>query len=339
MFRCDMHTVDGGSVKSSSIDELPFSARAQGCVLGAAIGDALGHPIEFLDSFAEIRRRFGAEGVKGYELYWEQGGQRFAPYTDDTQMAEQTLLALRRARQERLALDAAMPDLARRFVDWMNNPQGGHRAPGHACIAGCQALAAGKRWDEAGGEHAGGCGSVMRAYPAGLVFCDDLAQAEAWAVAQSKLTHRAPIALAACAALARATALCLGGATTEAILGAMVEAAARHDRGTAKMIEAAIRDAHAGRDPTEVLQRLQGWAAHECIAAAAYVFARHPNSFVVAVLEAANTPGDSDSIATLVGGLVGAREGISSIPQAWVRDLERTTELTELARRTASVIA
>ena len=46
----------------------------------------------------------------------------------------------------------------------------------------------------------------MRAYPFGLVFADDPARAEAWSIAHSKLTHRDPIALAACAAMAVGTA-------------------------------------------------------------------------------------------------------------------------------------
>lgn len=313
--------------------------RVKGCVLGAAIGDALGHPTEFVRSFEAIERRFGLGGVKGFVLYWEEDGKRFAPYTDDTQMAELTLLTLVRAREEDWELEQAMPELARRFVEWLHAPQGGHRAPGNSCQAGCRALEAGEAWAEAGGEQAGGCGSVMRAYPAGLVFFDDAEKAETWAVAQSKLTHRAPIAFAACAALARATALCFAGADPARVLEAMIQGAARYDEGTAAMIDAAIRDAQSGVEPTVVLQRLQGWAAHECIAAAAYVYARHHASFSSAVLEAANTPGDSDSIATLVGGLIGAALGASAIPEAWQRDLERTDELSALAARCASVLA
>lgn len=316
-----------------------FAGQVEGCVLGAAVGDALGHPTEFLRSFDAIEGRFGPGGVKGYELYWDRDGKRFAPYTDDTQMAELTLLTLTRARQENLDQNLAMPELAQRFIDWLHRPQGGHRAPGNACKAGCRALEAGEPWYQAGAEQAGGCGSVMRAYPAGLVFYDDLAKAEAWAVAQSKLTHRAPIALAACAAFARATALCLQAAETASVLSALVEAAARHDTGTAEMIAQAVQEAKAGLEPRVVLQRLQGWAAHECIAAAAYVFARHPTSFSEAVLEAANTPGDSDSIATLVGGLIGARMGVRSIPEDWRRDLERSAELSQLSSRCAFLLA
>jgi ADP-ribosylglycohydrolase len=40
----------------------------------------------------------------------------------------------------------------------------------------------------------------MRAYPFGLVFAQESDRAEEWAVKHSKMTHRAPIALTACAA-------------------------------------------------------------------------------------------------------------------------------------------
>jgi ADP-ribosylglycohydrolase len=316
---------------------MDLDERISGCVLGAAIGDALGHPTEFVGSFDEIERRFGAGGVRGYVKYWEREGKRFAPYTDDTQMAELVLSTLIWARAERADLERAMRSLAECFVLWAKEPQGGHRAPGNACLSGCRALSRGAAWHEAGAETAGGCGSVMRAYPAGLVFCDDLSKAEAWALAQSKLTHRAPLAFAACAAMAQATALCLRGEAPSTVLKAMLEAAARHDAPTAQMIERAIDEARTGVPPRLTLDRLRGWAAHECIAAAAYVFARHPDSFPDAVLEGANTPGDSDSIATLAGALVGARLGARAIPPRWIEELERREELSSLAEQAAKL--
>jgi len=97
------------------------------------------------------------------------------------------------------------------------------------------------------------------------------------------------------------------------------------------MIQRAVDDAISGKEPTTVLQKLQGWAAHECVAAAVYVFTRHPDDPKSALLEAANTPGDSDSIATLVGALVGARCGIEKIPENWVGNVEHSSELMELA--------
>ena len=76
---------------------------------------------------------------------------------------------------------------------------------------------------------------------------------------------------------------------------------------------------------------LRAWAAHEAIAAGVYLLERHPDDPAAAILEGANTPGDSDSIATLAGALVGARRGLASLPADWVRDVERSDELLALA--------
>jgi ADP-ribosylglycohydrolase/protein-tyrosine phosphatase len=303
-----------------------------GAVLGAAVGDAMGHPTEFM-SMAQIRERFGPRGVQGYEKLWDVGGRPVAPYTDDTQMAEAVALALLDAREAGADLDACMEGMARRFVAWADHPQGGHRAPGNACLAGCRALKAGTPWRLAGGEKAGGCGSVMRAYPFGLLFHQDVARAEAWAVDHSRLTHRDPIALAACAAMAVGTARVVQGQSPPEVTAAMVEAARRHDGKTADMVQQAADEARAGVGPEVTLDRLRGWAAHEAIAAAVYVVERHPADARAAILEGANTPGDSDSIATLAGALVGARVGLERIPAAWVRDVERSADLLALARR------
>ena len=134
-----------------------FRSRVAGAVLGAAIGDAMGHPTEFM-SMDAIRAKHGPQGVTGFTLWWTREGKRFAPYTDDTQMSEAVILALVQSRTERLDLDATMNAMAARFVDWASHPQGGHRAPGNACMAGCRALERGVPWREAGGATAGGCG-------------------------------------------------------------------------------------------------------------------------------------------------------------------------------------
>ncbi len=308
-------------------------SRILGCVLGAAIGDAVGKPTEFITSFEGIRHRFPPNGVTGFTEYWERDGQRFAPYTDDTQMAEVVLRSLLFGHHQNLGLAATMEHMAAGFVDWSLNPQGGHRAPGNSCMAGCRALAGGAHWSEAGGATAGGCGSVMRAYPFGILFAADVALAETWAVEHSKLTHRDPIALAACAAFARCIAMTLQGAGDEQVLAVAVSAAAGYSPQTAEMMRVALREGRDGTPPEVTLQRLQGWAAHEAIAAALYVVTRHPHDPRTAILEAANTPGDSDSIATLVGALLGARCGLEVLPEEWIADVERSAELRELAEQ------
>jgi ADP-ribosylglycohydrolase len=230
-------------------------------------------------------------------------------------------------------LDATMTRMAAGFIEWADHPQGGHRAPGNACLSGCRALARGVPWHEAGGSTAGGCGSVMRAYPFGLVFANDLAKAEAWAVEHSKLTHRDPIALAASAAMAVGMARIRQRQSPDEITQAMIAAASRYSVPTAFMMQLAADEARDGTPPTVTLQRLQAWAAHEAIAAAVYIFLRHPDDPVAAILEGANTPGDSDSIATLAGAMVGCRCGLAALPREWVHDVERSQELQALARQ------
>ena len=177
-------TRQGPSAATQQPPAAPLLRQAiyRGAVLGAAIGDAMGHPTEFIGSFQGICDRYGPQGVAEFVLFWERDGNRFAPYTDDTQMAEVVLRSLLDGHDD---LDAAMRRTGAGFVDWSENPQGGHRAPGNACMAGCRRLAQGVFWRDAGGETAGGCGSVMRAYPFGLVFADDLDKAERWAVEHS----------------------------------------------------------------------------------------------------------------------------------------------------------
>lgn len=316
---------------ATEIVAMPRTSRIAAAVLGAAIGDAIGHPTEFIGSFAAIRAQYGAAGVTGFELWWTRGEERFAPYTDDTQMAEVVLRTLLWSRREAADLDATMRMMAEGFVRWSDHPQGGHRAPGNACLSGCRALARGEHWSRAGGPTAGGCGSVMRAYPFGLLFADDLGKAEAWSVAHSRLTHNDPIALAASAAMAVGMARILRDDPLDVVISEMVAAACRWSAKTAEMMARAIDDARSGVAPETTLDRLRAWAAHEAIASAVYILARHPDDPRAAILEGANTPGDSDSIATLAGALVGARAGLAKLPQEWVRDVERSTVLLQLA--------
>ena len=316
-----------------TVDTETLADRVAGAVLAAAVGDALGHATEFM-SMPAIRDRFGPAGATGFERWGEaDDGRRVALFTDDTQMAECVLRSLIDA-GEATDREATMADLAGRFVAWARNPIGGHRAPGNACLSGCRALESGADWRTAGGPTAGGCGSVMRVYPVGLRFAfADWREREWWAVAQSWPTHRDPIATAASAAMAAGVAGFVRGDDDREVFADMAAAACRHDYKTAGMICRALRAAEDGTDPDSVYDKLRGWAAHEAIAAGVFAAARHVGDPRAAILEAANTPGDSDSIATLAGALLGARNGLSSLPPEWVRDVERGGELLALAER------
>jgi ADP-ribosylglycohydrolase len=294
-----------------------------GAILGAAIGDAMGHPTEFM-SLDSIRRAYPPDGVKGFELWWtdEATGRKFAPYTDDTQMAEVVLRSILSCRRLDMDADSMMGVMAGGFVEWSRNPQGGHRAPGGACMSGCHALASGVDWKVSGGQTAGGCGSVMRAYPFGLFY--EMEEAGRLATLHSRMTHRDPIALAACAAMGVGVAMLLNGYAVLETADMMMLAANEQDAKTGQMIRQAIAWAGEGVHPDIVLNKFRGWAAHEAIAAAVYLLVRNPDDARQAILEGANSEGDSDSLATLAGALLGARLGLQALPPEWVRDVERS---------------
>ncbi len=327
--------------------------KIAGSILGAAIGDALGAPVEFL-SYAQIKKQYPPNGVEGIHNLKpnsfgnDADGKKVLPYTDDTAMSIVVLKALLKNKDK--SVSRAMNQLAREFVYDLDNPYGwarAQRAPGNACLKNIEKLEKKMlaledthdiaNWWKAGGLNDGGCGSVMRAHPFGLIFANDVAKAELWAVEQSKITHGAPIALAACAAMAVGVAGALQGFKSPVeVAEDMITAAAKYDTATARMIEKAVAYANDRSVSSQrVFEEFLGWSAHEAIAAATYIFVRFSDDLRNAILAGVNTPGDSDSIASMAGALVGARVGCGQLPAAWLKPLEGLAELKKLAHQVA----
>lgn len=339
----------------------------EGSVLAGAIGDAMGRPTEFISSKEEIYKKYpngirSFDDFKGSDFWIDKTGKRIAPYTDDTRMAFLVLQELIKARKKDWELDATMDSIARSFVKDMNDPNGWTkpgRAPGNACIDGARELEERiKRgtenfksvwwcpftwlrpaWWNIQATSAGGCGSVMRAHPFGLVFADNPEKAAEWAAEHSKLTHGAPLALAACAAMAVGTAYALQHKDPQFILQKMIEAARKYDEKTAKMIEEVVRCAKE-KKPTsnEVFKKFLGWAAHDAIAATAYIFALSHDNLKRAIHLGVHTPGDSDSIASMAGALVGAYTGVDQLPESLINPLEDADLLKEKADDAAALL-
>ena len=86
--------------------------------------------------------------------------------------------------------------------------------------------------------------------------------------------------------------------------------------------------AHSNLSDEEALQKIgQGWYADETFALAYFCMLRYPDDYKKAVQTAVNITGDSDSVGCVVGGILGARLGIGSVPSAWVEALEGKAEL------------
>lgn len=294
----------------------------RGCMIGLAVGDALGFPVEFI-SAAEMKRRYGPAGVTDFIA------RHFPPgfVSDDTQMSVALAEALVEAGGQ--DLETLMAAVARQFVSWSRSPQN-NRAPGNTCMTACGRLGAGAHWRDAGRNDSKGCGTAMRAAPVALRYHGDTAQVIRIAEAQSLCTHGHPCATGGSVAAALAVELALGGIPPADWRDPLVAAAREYDPVcAAKLAQAFTLE---GRDTARDLEMIgEGWVAEEAVAAALTCVLRHPDDFAATVLLAANTDGDSDSIACIAGSMSGALNGIQAIPTPWRDGVEGSAMLLRLA--------
>jgi ADP-ribosylglycohydrolase len=312
------HGLRGKHVQTTALQQ------ARALLFGLALGDALGWPVEF-DSLAVIKSRYGAQGI--------QEPPDPAIYTDDTQMtialAEGMLDAGLSADE-----DAQMAAIGARFVTWLHSPEN-NRAPGGTCTSGVAAYESGVDWRESGVEHSKGCGAAMRVAPIGYFYQHDPERLRQMAIASSVITHRHPTGVAAAVAAAYAVKLALDGVPVSeymARIGAFVE-------GMSDELDAALsRVGHAAAwgDQEAALKHIgEGWVGEEAIALALYCVIRHPDDYVACVRRGANLTGDSDSVASIAGGISAARLGLEAVPQAWRARCENHDNLEDLAARMA----
>ncbi len=334
--------------------------RFAGCLLGGAVGDALGAPVEF-DSLGAIRRRFGSAGVTGYVRAYG----RLGAVTDDTQMtlftAEGLIRAEHRHRDRGLVnLDSA---LARAYQRWLStqvdpdqvpwDPDFGpgnrsgwlvaneflrhRRAPGNTCVSALLAgpPPPGRRRSSPGpairADNASkGCGGVMRVAPVGLVAGDPFDVG----CRAAALTHGHPSGWLAAGAFADMIgSLRHGGALPAAVAQARAATAAHPDSSeVVGALDSAV-DLAAGPGPltADAVESLGGgWVAEEALAIAVCCALR-ADSFTGGVLTAVNHGGDSDSTASMTGSLLGTTLGSPAIDAALVADLEGSEVITQVA--------
>ncbi|MCG3193002.1 MAG: ADP-ribosyl-[dinitrogen reductase] glycohydrolase [Thermoanaerobaculia bacterium] len=324
--------------------QITIEDRFRGSILGLAIGDALGHPTEFVSSLSAIRARWGEAGVTDFQ---PSGRHPAGTFTDDTQMA----LAVARAliRSGHRDLDTLMTVLGQEFVAWYRHPDN-NRAPGGTCMSGCRNLAGGRPWRAAGVKGSKGCGAAMRAAPIGLYFQDDTAAMIRVAAAQSVLTHGHPTAVASSVAAAAPVAWaargnglsgmldftreCVSQLTANVLREAGCAEELAHQPGAEEML-AALDSTRVmlGREAENVCDLLgEGWIGEEAVATALWCLHRAQGGFRESVLRGANSSGDSDSIACIAGSIAGAMGGVGAIPPDWAREVEKATLLDRLAR-------
>lgn len=327
--------------------------RARGCLLGLAIGDALGAPLEGL-SFQQIRAHYGlvddfvdgARAWKNKPYRWRMPGL----YSDDTQQAlalSDVLIASRRIDPERVAaLYLALAQPKGSYV-------GAHRGIGRSFRLVLADLERGVS-PRATGQSSAGIGAAMRIAPVALYF---LGQPEAMfeaVMAASLITHRDIRSLAGAMAVAHAVRRLAVGATREpsfllwlaadvarderriadqfaaevvslrphqhSLSRAIAHVESVIDRPRDQALAALVEEANRhGAEPA--CKRATMGFPPACIPTCLYLLLT-TDSLEEALIDVVNLGGDADTTGAILGALAGAHYGIEAIPDRWLDQLQ-----------------
>jgi len=298
-------------------------AGFQGSLLGLAIGDALGMPVEGARA-SYIRNQLGR--VRDFmDAPWRllKAGQ----WTDDTKM----MLCHARSIARCGRFDAE--DTAREFIAWFESND--WRGIGGATYESIQRLTGGIAPLESGmkGEMAAGNGAAMRIAPIALLDCLDPERLRDDCRAAAVMTHDNLDAVAGALAVAYAVARAARGdlaphdliADATAFIGPCAVA----DR-----LNIASRFLDAGMEIEEALARLgTGGYVVESVASAFFCFLCTPGDFEETVSRAVGGGLDADTTGAIAGALSGAYNGLDAIPTRWREGVEAGEEILELAAR------
>ncbi len=280
--------------------------RFRGCLLGQAVGDALGAPFETMPAeaiyygFGFATKIVAAPPMNTLE------------YTDDTQMmigVAETLVEHGEIKPD---------ELMHAFVGNFDSARA--YGPGTHQIIDCAAAYGDWKTLSAtiypGGSF--GNGAAMRVAPVGLLFHDDLDRVEHQAAESALPTHSHPVGIDGARILAIAVALTIReGAFDPAAFYSELLRRAKTDEFRQALHTASELgpDEYIGKLGTSI-------EAHRSVPTAVACFASHPNSYTDAVARAIGLGGDVDTIAAMVGAVCGARLGIQSVPQHLLAILE-----------------
>lgn len=299
-----------------------------GTLLGTAVGDALGMPVEGL-SHQNIRTYY--KGIKEYRDDEKRGDLQAGQWTDDTQFTFAT------ARVVWTAAPADWPaEVAMEYVSMQDKA----RRWGPTTTSAIEHLAQGTPPSRSGNAERATNGAAMRAAPLGLWWAATQAtRDEAFPPIRNllRVTHAHPAALAAGWGQAAATRYC-------AITG--LDDFDPDDFWVTITDATAWAEAQLG-DDTRVSDRLRslsdqlnefpldlrdlcngaGLAADEAWPFAAAMVARAPDLLENTLLSGINVGGDADTTGAMMGALLGTLHGWEAFPTEWKEGLEGADHL------------
>jgi poly(ADP-ribose) glycohydrolase ARH3 len=294
--------------------------RFRGCLLGLAVGDALGGRFEAQLPEAMRSRFANITDLMNHlrEELW---------YTDDTQMTI--------AVAEELLAHGAITEagLCAAFVANYVPSRGygrGARAILEAMEEGGDHRAVAARYFP-GGSY--GNGAAMRVAPVGLVFRRDVQRLREQARLSAEPTHLHPFGIEGARLLARAVALAVESENFdrkvffETLIAECIS----------EEFRSRLRLASTVQTPADLAGLGNGIEALESVPTAIASFALAPESFEATVGQVVMLGGDTGTLAAMAGALSGAFIGVSGLPSRLVGLLEQSPKgrayITDLADR------
>lgn len=254
-------------------------------VYGAAVGDALGVPFEFMqrDTFTCVDMQTGGAH-----------NQPAGTFSDDTSMMLATCDSIR----ERGEID--VQDMRQKFNDWYRG--GAYTADGTVFDVGNTVASALNQGQGCSGERSNGNGSLMRIAPlAYLPATDDDVRAV------SAITHAHSVSTESCVCFVKLLRGLIDGGTLQDVLPDCVP--------EGKLFAFLTDVVTSPRDEIGS----GGFVLHT-LGAAIWCFANTDN-YADCVRVAVNLGSDSDTTACVAGALAGAVYGYDAIPAEWIAAL------------------
>jgi ADP-ribosyl-[dinitrogen reductase] hydrolase len=280
-----------------------------GCLLGTAVGDAIGLPCERLSKQRQ-RRLFGE--IKGPRFVFGRG-----MISDDTEHACMTAQALIVSAGD---VTQFTQSLAQQLRLWLLALPPG---TGLATLKATLKLWLGFPPDRSGVFSAGN-GPAMRSPIIGVCWGHDGQVLRALVRASTRLTHtdlKAEWGSVAVALAAHRAAI--GEHTTpQEYLQALHNILDDEADELLELIDKAVVSANAGHSTEAFAQELglasgvTGYIYHT-VPVVLHAWFRHQNDYRTAILEIVHCGGDTDSTAAILGGIIGAAVGPIGIPQEW----------------------
>ncbi len=290
----------------TSHDDL--TARCRAVLLGVAVGDALGAPMEFMTS-GEIAAKYGRlnEMVGGGWLRLKPG-----QVTDDTEMT----LCLARGIVTAGGWD--LRTIAHEFAVWLRSKP---IDVGDTCRRGIRNFMLKGETESPPNQWDAGNGALMRMTPLALYTLGDKELLQKCSIEHGHLTHNHPLSDAAC--------ICYGRMIQMALLGAEKSRLRREADRLAAEYPSFRFDPYPGLATGYVVDTLQ----------TVFHYFFRSRSFEECVTSTVNQGGDADTTGAIIGGVAGAYYGLEEIPRRWLKKLDRgcVTELESLAPKLVSL--